>query len=285
MSRILVVGAGRLGLPLARMLHESGHQVTAIRRSPPPSDIAGIQWQLLDLRERDGLQKLGREFDQVIIILTPAARSPEGYRQIYQQALEDLLRHLDGAGARPACLFVSATSVYAQNDGSRVDEESETRPVTYNGRSLLAAEQRILGWSPAPLVVRFAGIYGPERRRLLDQLAKPLSIQRSPPLYTNRVHQADCVAMLDFLAARQRAGSNRHKIYIGADSDPAEKFEMMSWLADAAGLTPPVPVDAPDDAPRNKRCCNRRLLESGYDLIYPGYRDGYRAMLAPDGCA
>ena len=282
MARILVVGAGKLGLPLARRLHECGHRVSAIRRGAADPSAPGIHWHALDLTETDALRGVSDAFDQVVIILTPQSRSPNGYRKIYQDAIDNLLRHLEGSGTRPSCVFVSATSVYAQDDGSWVDEDSETTPSSYNGKSLLAAERRILDWSPDPLVIRFAGIYGPGRRRLLNQLAKPLAIQRSPPTYTNRVHEADCVGILDHLCALQRAGQLGHRIVIGADSDPAAKFDMMTWLAKAAGLYPPEHVDADGDAPRNKRCSNRLLLETGYRLIYPGYRDGYSAMLGDD---
>ncbi|MYH90732.1 MAG: sugar nucleotide-binding protein, partial [Gammaproteobacteria bacterium] len=109
------------------------------------------------------------------------------------------------------CLFLSATSVYAQNRGEWLDEESPTSPGTYNGMSLLSAEEAVLGWSPNPLVVRFAGIYGPDRMRLVRQLEKPLTIQRTPAAYTNRVHQEDCVGSLRFLAGLQPGGRNSHR--------------------------------------------------------------------------
>lgn len=282
MAKILIVGAGKLGLPLALRLHDCGHQVNAIRRSTPDTDASGIRWHLLDLTEAGSLHQITGEFDQVIIILTPLSRTPEGYRQIFQEAINNLLQYLETRMDRPACVFVSATSVYAQDDGSWVDEDSKTSPTSYNGQSLLAAERRILDWSPDPLIIRFAGIYGPDRRRLLSQLEKPLAIQRTPPWFTNRVHQEDCVGILDYLAARQRDGNLGHHIVIGADNDPAAKFEMMTWLAETAGLIPPDPMDAPEDAPRNKRCSNLRLQESGYQLIYPGYREGYAAMLCGD---
>jgi hypothetical protein len=46
-----------------------------------------------------------------------------------------------------------------------------------------------------------------------------------------------------------------------------------------------VPESARDDpASRrrgaNKRCSNRRLLDSGYRFIYPGFRQGYAALLS-----
>jgi hypothetical protein len=46
-----------------------------------------------------------------------------------------------------------------------------------------------------------------------------------------------------------------------------------------------VPESARDDPARgrhgaNKRCSNRRLLDSGYRFIYPGFRQGYAALLS-----
>lgn len=279
MAKILIAGAGKLGLPLARALAGSGHEVAAVRRGDPPGASGGIAWHRLDLRDAAAVRALERDFDLVVVILTPAARSPRGYRQIYQEALANLLGHLEGPRDRPSCLFVSATSVYAQDRGEWVDEESAAEPVTYNGQSLLSAERTVLEWSPDPLIVRFAGIYGPGRKRLLRQLQEPLTIQRSPPAYTNRVHEDDCVGILRFLAGRQLRGENRHRVYLGADHCPAPKFEMMTWLARAAGLPEPSPLDAADDASRNKRCSNRRLREAGYRFLHPDYRSGYLAML------
>ena len=279
MAKILIAGAGRLGFPLALALSGSGHEVAAIRRGGPRGASADIRWHRLDLRNPGAGRDLDRDFDLVIVILTPAARSPEGYRQIYQEALGNLLGHLEGSRGRPACLFVSATSVYAQDRGEWVDEASPADPGTYNGRSLLSAEGTVLDWSPEPLIVRFAGIYGPDRMRLVRQLEKPMTIQRTPPAYSNRVHQEDCVGILRHLAGLQLGGRNSHRIYLGADHCPAPKFEMMTWLARAAGLPEPLPLDAADDAPRNKRCRNRRLVETGYRFSYPDYQSGYRAML------
>ncbi len=279
-AKILIIGAGQLGLPLARQLSDSGHQITAIRRSHPPADAGNhITWLRMDLRQRIETEALDRDFDLIIVILTPAARSPDGYRQIYQTAMMNLFDHLAHRARRPSCLFVSSTSVYAQHQGEWVDEESPTEPDTYRGKSLLSAEEFILSWSPQPLIIRFAGIYGPGRTRLLDQLKEPMTVQRTPPTFTNRVHQDDCIGILQFLAERQLRGQNRHHIYLGADHDPAPKFEVMGWLARAAGLIEPRPFDTSDHAPQNKRCHNHRLRDAGYRFRHPDYQSGYGALL------
>ena len=279
MASTLILGCGKLGYPLGKLLTQEGHRVIGVRRSKAPDDPADIEWLALDVRDQDARSLLPQDVDQIIVILTPATRSPEGYRSIYQQGLENVLSLYERSSRRPACIFVSATSVYAQDRGEWVDEKSICNPSSYNGESLLAAESRILGFSDRALIIRFSGIYGAERRRLISKLEQPIDIQKTPPTYTNRIHQHDCVGVLRHFAKKQLNGEALHSIYIATDHDCAPKYEMMSWLAAEAGLVPPTPFDAGGDARQNKRCRNQRLLDSGYRFLFPSYKEGYRAML------
>ena len=279
MACILILGCGKLGHPLGKLLTQEGHHVIGIRRSKAPDDPGDIEWLALDIRDKDAKSSLPKDVDQIIVILTPAARSPEGYFSIYQQGLENVLSLYEKSSRRPACIFVSATSVYAQDRGEWVDENSVCKPMTYNGSSLLSAESRIMRFSDRALIIRFSGIYGAERTRLIKKLAQPIDIQKTPPTYTNRIHQHDCVGVLHHFATKQLDGEALHSIYIATDHDCAPKYEMMSWLAAEAGLIPPTPYDAGGDAKQNKRCCNQRLLDSGYRFVFPSYKEGYRAMI------
>ena len=64
----------------------------------------------------------------------------EAYRRIYVDGLRNAF-----AGFEPRqVLFTGSTSVYAQTDGSWVDESSETRPNRETGRILLEAEAMAL---------------------------------------------------------------------------------------------------------------------------------------------
>ena len=69
----------------------------------------------------------------------------------------------------------------------------------------------------------------------------------------------------------------------GSGEEPAEQGDVLRWLAGVLGAPPPRAVRARDPALRamrsNKRCCNDRLLASGYTFRYPTYREGYRAVL------
>ena len=280
MARILILGCGKLGHPLGNLLTQKGHHVVGVRRSPAPDDPGDIEWRALDIREEAAQSQLPLDVDQIIIILTPAGRSPEGYHSIYQKGLENVLSLFEKSSRRPACIFVSATSVYAQNRGEWVDENSICSPTSYNGVSLLEAESRTLRFSDQAIVIRFSGIYGDERTRLIKKLEQPIEIQVTPPTYTNRIHQQDCVGVLQHFALKQLDGEKLYSVYLATDHDCAPKYEMMSWLAAEAGLISPTPYVASADAPQNKRCRNQRLLDSGYRFLFPGYKQGYRAILA-----
>ena len=80
--------------------------------------------------------------------------------------------YLDGArhlltAFRPArFVFTGSTSVYAQTDGTWLDEAAPAAPDRETGRVLRATEDLVLA-APGGVVARLAGIYGPGRSNLL----------------------------------------------------------------------------------------------------------------------
>jgi hypothetical protein len=100
------------------------------------------------------------------------------------------------------------------------------------------------------------------------------------------MHRDDCAGFLAHLLAMGDAETGLEPVYIGADDLPAPRYEVESWLAAEMGLQ--IPMDqltTADDPTRHnmaghKRCRNRALRGSGYQLTYPDYKSGYRALLA-----
>ncbi|MXY15834.1 MAG: hypothetical protein F4Y57_02205 [Acidobacteria bacterium] len=124
----------------------------------------------------------------------------------------------------------------------------------------------------AAVVVRFAGIYGPGRTRLIERVR---AHEPGGAAYTNRIHRDDCAGVLHHLLRLERP----LPLYLAADSEPAKQCAVMGWMAERLGLPAPSGADA-GDASLGKRCRNARLVASGYEFEYPSFREGYGAIIA-----
>ncbi len=83
-------------------------------------------------------------------------------RNVYVDGLENVLNALDAAD-QGHFVYVSSTGVYGQSRGEEVDETAATNPAGESGRIVLDAENLIRERRPDAVILRFAGIYGPDR--------------------------------------------------------------------------------------------------------------------------
>jgi nucleoside-diphosphate-sugar epimerase len=274
LARILVIGCGDVGYKVAQTLSAQGNLVTGLKRQVP-LPLAVFPIMTADIRQASTLSALPTDFDLVLFIVSSGSRQAEAYQALYDAGLKNVLAHFSKAGQTPRWMMVSSTSVYGQNRGEWVDEDSETRPTSDGARWLVAAEERIWEANEANCVVRFSGIYGPGRDWLLRRLIQGEPIQREPPLYTNRIHYEDCVAVLLFLVEKLLAGESLHRCYLASDNDPAPLWDVMNWIAEQYGYPKPDVLTKGLEAEQNKRCNNARLRALGYRFLFSGYRDGY----------
>jgi nucleoside-diphosphate-sugar epimerase len=274
-KRVLIVGCGDIGQSLGLQLAAVGWQVTGLRRNGTlPAPLQTIN---ADVTKMDSLQALsGISFDYVVVTLTPGGFTDDLYRQIYVEGLRNLLDVLSPASH---WLWVSSTSVYHQANDQWVDEDSDTLPTTFSGMRLLEAEQQLVEYGLAHSVVRFAGIYGPGRRRLIEQVQAGKGCIQTPNLYTNRIHRDDCVGLLAHLLSMADRGQQLASCYIGVDNEPVTMWQLKSWLAQQLDMSPSALTEQAMPRRNSKRCSNQRLLATGYQLQYPSYREGYGALL------
>jgi nucleoside-diphosphate-sugar epimerase len=279
MANILIAGCGDIGIRLVCLLNRHNHRVTGIKRHPPEYLDESIHWYQADLTQASSLSELPLNFDEVVFMPTPGQRSTASYQAVYDTALENLLKHFEKAERSPHWFFVSSTSVYGQSNGEWIDEDSLTEANSISGQLIRRAELRLLSDLPETTIVRFSGIYGPGREYLLNSARSTPEIMRDPPYYTNRIHQDDCAAVLDFLIGLRLKGQKLATCYLASDDNPAPQWEVVSWMTDQLGCHPPAvkPPSTPPDL--NKRCDNKRLKALGYRFIYPDYRNGYLPMI------
>jgi len=274
MARILIAGCGDVGTRLGLRLAADGHAVWGLRRDPArlPTPIRPLA---ADLASGAGLDALPEGLDHVVCTVA-AGGGEDAYRRAYVDGPRRLLDALERRGARiERVLFTSSTSVYGQDDGADVDETAPAEPSGPSAARLRAGEQVFLDGPYPAVILRLAGLYGPGRTWLIEQLRSGRA-RCTPGVWSNRIHVLDAAracAHLLFLHAP-------HALYNGADDHPAPLCEVLDWLAARLGVPGPAHGTADGALLRgNKRVLNQRLRNSGLLLRYPGYRDGYADML------
>lgn len=280
--RILIAGCGYVGSALARELAAAGHTVFGLRRSAAelPDGVTRVQ---ADLADPDTLNALPPALDAAVYAASADAYTEDAYRAAYHTGLRHFLDALEGQDALKRLVFVSSTGVYAQDNGEWVDEDSPAEAARPTARALLEGEA-LLRDAPVPaVVVRFSGIYGPGRTRLIDSVADGSArLDPEDRRCLNHIHRDDCAGVLAHLLALARPAP----LYLGTDCEPCPRNEMLRWIAGELGVPEPPVRETPEGGTRpparggNRRYRNTRLLDSGYQFRYPTYREGYGALLA-----
>ena len=280
MSRILIAGCGKIGSALGLQLVGRGHEVWGLRRNCKelPSPIKPVQ---ADLSLPATLKALPGRLDFVFIILTADRFDDESYRNRYVECTQNLLITLKEMQEQPARIFfTSSTSVYGQTEGGWVDETSSPTPGHFSGRRILEAEKILNESSFACTCIRLAGIYGPDRTRLLKRVRnRNIFFPKDPPMYRNLIHQNDVLGILLHLVSLRQPCP----LYNGVDNEPVSCFDLVEWMSIRLGVSggrraghkTPMSIRGAS----NKRCSNQRLIQSGYQLKYATYREGYGEII------
>jgi nucleoside-diphosphate-sugar epimerase len=270
-----------VGAALAKRLVAEGHEVWAVRRSKAPGP-EGTQTLALDLGEPAALAALPEGLSAVVWTVSPDGRDDAAYARAYVDGPRALQSFLAERGD-PVQRFVLTTStgVYAQTDGSWVDEESPTEPTHHSGVRMIEGERVVQAGPFDGVALRLGGIYGPGRTSFVDRVRHGEARQPRASIYTNRIHRDDCAGALHHLLAHPAP----EPVYVGVDREPAALAEVQAWLAEQLGVPEPPLEDEQAVAAvgrrarSNKRCRSDRLVASGYSFIHPTYREGYAAVL------
>lgn len=264
-ERVVIVGAGDLGTRIGRRLRAAGRAVDGWKRDPStlPADFTGVP---ADLTSPADLPELPVDTTAVVFCPTAGGRSAARYRSVYRDGLRALLERADRLGGRTGrpvrILLVSSTAVHG-GDRGLVDESTALHPSTATGEVLAETEQLLRSDdSVESAVLRLSGIYGPGRRRLLDQvlsgtLGTYVESGRSgdaPPRdgggpadvdpwrISNRIHVDDAAAAAAAMVTAQECPS----VLLGVDELPVPVGVVHDWLADQLGLPRPWPQLVPD---------------------------------------
>ncbi|MEM6730403.1 MAG: NAD-dependent epimerase/dehydratase family protein [Myxococcota bacterium] len=171
MKHCLIVGAsGDTGVRLAACLRKRGHRVSTTSREAPLD--APDSYRVDPIGEPNALREVfvsqEQPFDVVVNLVGTWLRDPERANLGSARALLPWIEEFE----IPHYMQCSATTVYGDRPGVRLDESVEPQPDTRIGQILVQLEGELEGWCTktggSATVLRLPHVYGPERERSLD---------------------------------------------------------------------------------------------------------------------
>lgn len=235
-----------------------------------------------DVADKETWLSVPDDVDLVLYCVSPGGRSVEAYEQVFLHGLQNCVSRFSGLPRAPHIVFVSSTSVFGQDDGETLDELSAVDPTSATAQVIRQAELVLEQSLVAHTVVRFSGIYGAERLRMVSQVLGKKPVLCDAERMSNRIHEDDAVGFLEFLIRKVLLRQSVDSLYIASDSQPSDLNDVYRFIASQLGVAA-VAVDEGSEPARrtgNKRLSNKRMLATGYCLKYPNYRQGYAEMCA-----
>lgn len=281
--RVLLLACGGLGTALGQRLKARGWSVTAIRRNPPansPSNLSpatsdGLNWIRADLADGVDAEHL-LAADYIVYTPSPSGRALAAYEQLYGTSLSPMLSTVCESPRLKLWLQISSTSVYGQEEGEWVDEYSVAESQSPSAQWIRHAERALLNTlAQRAAVLRFSGIYGGHRQYLLRRVAQGKALRAQH--FTNRIHEEDCVGLMESILLTHAQGAPVAPIYVGTDRSPVSEWHIGAWLANQMGV--PVPPRIDGKPITGKRCVSRCTDKLPYVFKYPTYELGYGAQI------
>jgi nucleoside-diphosphate-sugar epimerase len=283
-GRLLVLGGGYTGLRFGRAAARRGFEVLLTSRQPRPAE-PGLRWLQLDSAASDAGEAGQLEgISQVLVTASPDG--PNGDPLLPLLATMLSRQPLQWLG------YLSTTGVYGCSGGGWVDESSPPNPRPGRSQHRLAAEQ---AWQSSGLpvqVFRLPAIYGPTRCPFESLRRGTSRLVHKPGQVFSRVHVDDIVGSLLHCIALPR--HQRPAVVNVCDDYPCPSSETLGFAAHLLNLRLPD-VERHQDIEaglspmarsfwiENRRASNRLLCRQlGYRLLYPSYREGFRASLAEE---
>jgi nucleoside-diphosphate-sugar epimerase len=272
MPRVLIAGCGYLGQAVAELFLADGWEVEGWTKSADsalPLLTKSYPVQAVDISKGDQVRDQMGNFDAVIHCASTHGGDSDSYRRVYLDGAQNLLQRFGSS----RILFTSSTSVYAQDDGDWVTEESLAEPRHEAGKILRKTEDLI--FANHGTVIRLGGIYGPGRSALLKKfLSGDAVLDPENDRFVNQIHRDDAAVAIRRILARAAAAG---EIYNVVDDQPILLSECYRWLA--AKLNRPLPPAGKSRSKRkrgdsNKRVSNAKLRAIDWAPCYPDFAQG-----------
>lgn len=280
MARILIAGCGYVGEAAAELFHDQKWEVEGWTGSAESAARLANRPYLVrasDITDRAALAAASGEFDVILQCVSTSGGDAQDYRRLYLGGARNLLERFPSS----KFIFTSSTSVYAQTDGSIVDETSAAEPIHEKGKILRETEELIL--AAGGIVARLGGIHGPERSFFLSKFLEGRAVVNPDDRrFINQVHRDDIVSAILLLAERPTSGKG--DIFNVVGDHPIKANEAYEWLSVRLGKPLPSRAErgiSPKRGRSHKQASNAKLRALGWEPRYPNFEAAMTKSILP----
>ena len=251
-QKILLFGTGYVGKRLLQ--HLSSDQLTTISFASPCPESPH---HLTMLKDFSPIEKEIKQAEVIILAIAPS--NENSYSDTYLKTAEWVI--IQNPNAK--IIYLSSTSIYGDQHGNVVDEQTAPNPSSEQAKILLATEE-VIAQSGFFTIFRLSGIYGPNRG-----FAKRLD--RSTPLpgtgeeIVNKVHVEDVIRAVLFAIENDIPG-----IFNLSDDEHPKRCELYEAIAKSLKLPSPVFDPSLQSRHLGNRIVNSEKIKSkGFEFLHP----------------
>ncbi|SMD34688.1 Nucleoside-diphosphate-sugar epimerase [Reichenbachiella faecimaris] len=257
MQTISVLGCGWLGLPLGKHLAIAGYKIkgsTTRVDKLPQLESAGIKPYHFTLNpELEG--RASNFFESNVLLINLPPRNRDALPDFHEKQLKAILSHIESKHV----IFISSTAVYPSNSREVKEADASADCFTRGGIPLLKMEQLFVN-NPAfqSTVIRFGGLYGPDRHPGRFLAGKKNLAGANNPI--NMIHLEDCMGVIQTIIEKNIWGE------VFNASAPSKETRQSFYEKAAIELGLETPSFSNEGSPFKKVTSEKLIKLTGYQF-------------------
>ena len=275
--RVLIIGCGQLGFSIVNNADSDVFKLYGFSRSLRKSP-ASIEMHQVDILKTEAIDAIKLVNPEIIIYAVSAdTQSIESYQDHYVLGLKKTYEAILELDHFKHLFFVSSTRVYGQKTTKILSELDIAEPSDYGGEALMEAETVARQLKDKATILRLSGIYGPNRKRMIQLAQSNPGNWPATNNWSNRIHEEDAARFIVFLMKRIMMNESIEPLYLVTDGVPTKQYDVLTWIRNRLQLTTDT-IELPI-LESGKQLQSVLLNQTGFVLKYPDFTYGYEAII------
>ncbi|CAM8311468.1 WcaG Nucleoside-diphosphate-sugar epimerases [Candidatus Methylopumilus universalis] len=275
--RVLIIGCGQLGFSIVNNADSDVFKLYGFSRSLRKSP-ASIEMHQVDILKTEAIDAIKLVNPEIIIYAVSAdTQSIESYQDHYVLGLKKTYEAILELDHFKHLFFVSSTRVYGQKTTKILSELDIAEPSDYGGEALMEAETVARQLKDKATILRLSGIYGPNRKRMIQLAQSNPGNWPATNNWSNRIHEEDAARFIVFLMKRIMMKESIEPLYLVTDGVPTKQYDVLTWIRNRLQLTTDT-IELPI-LESGKQLQSVLLNQTGFVLKYPDFTYGYEAII------